>query len=206
MSPATETSLLKAAESGIAPKPEATPKRRLGLVVALALGSFALGATVASAVKSGVLARTATSLTACDGGSLAVGDAVELQNLNAAPALNGQTGVIDAIDGGITKVKMDDGGSVRNVPSVKVKAFGCPDDLDSLLDKQPWTNPICCNAYWGCKLAFDTTRSGQCLGWCGVSSTATQAQCIGGDEVKEKREGCCADQPPCPKNLPACKF
>ena len=206
MSAATETSLLKAAESGIAPKPEAVPKRRLGLVVALALGSFALGATVATAVKSGVLARKATNLIACDGGPLAVGDAVELQNLNAAPALNGKAGVITAINGGITTVKMDDGGSVRNVPSVKVKAFGCPDDLDSLLDKQDWTNPICCNAYWGCKLAFDTTRSGQCLGWCGVSSTATQAQCIGGDEVKEKREGCCADQPPCPKNLPACKF
>ena len=33
---------------------------------------------------------------------------------------------IIAIDGGITTVKMDDGGSVRNVPSVKVKASGCP--------------------------------------------------------------------------------
>ena len=56
-------------------------------------------------------------------------------------------------------------------------------------------------------MAFGTTRSGQCLGWCGVSSTATQAQCIGGDEVKEKREGCCADQPPCNRaGLPKCKF
>ena len=149
-------------------------------------------------------------MSACDGGALAVGDAVELQNLNAAPALNGKAGVITAINGGITTVKMDDGGSVRNVPSVKVKASGCPaidDDIDPALDKQDWTNPICCNAYWGCKLAFDTTRSGQCLGWCGVSSTATQAKCISGDEVKEKREGCCADQPPCDRaGLPNCKF
>ena len=61
--------------------------------------------------------------------------------------------------------------------------------------------------YLALKLAFDTTRSGQCLGWCGVSSTATQAQCIAGDEVKEKREGCCADQPPCNRaGLPKCKF
>ena len=113
------------------------------------------------------------------------------------------------INGGTTTIKMDGNvipQTVRKVPSVKVKAFGCPDDLDDLLDKQDWTNPICCNAYWGCKLAFDTTRSGQCLGWCGVSSSPTQAKCIVGDEVKEKREGCCADQPPCPKNLPACKF
>ena len=75
-------------------------------------------------------------MSACDGGPLAVGDAVELQNLNAAPALNGMTGVITAIDGGITKVKMDDGGSVRNVPSVKVKASGCP-DIDGALLRPP---------------------------------------------------------------------
>ena len=93
MSSAAETNALLTAESGIASKPEA-PKRRLGLVVALALGSFALGATVATAAKSGVLARTATSLSACDGGPLAVGDAVELQNINAAPALNGKTGTV----------------------------------------------------------------------------------------------------------------
>ena len=88
-SAATETSLLKAAESGIAPKPETVPKRRLGLVVALALG-----ATVATAVKSGVLARKATNLRGCGGFPLAVGDAVELQNLNAAPALNGKAGTV----------------------------------------------------------------------------------------------------------------
>ena len=43
---------------------------------------------------------------------------------------------IIAIDGGITKVKMDDGGSVRNVPSVKVKASGCP-DIDGALLRPP---------------------------------------------------------------------
>ena len=187
-------------------KPKTKTSLLVGGVAAAAFVTGVLSMTALRTSPSGVLTRTATSLSACDGGPLAVGDAVELQNLNAAPALNGKAGVITAINGGITTVKMDDGGSVRNVPSVKVKAFGCPDDLDSLLDKQDWTNPICCNAYWGCKLAFDTTRSGQCLGWCGVSSTATQAQCIGGDEVKEKREGCCADQPPCPRKLPACKF
>ena len=32
--------------------------------------------------------------TDCDGGPLAVGDAVELQNINAAPALNGKTGTV----------------------------------------------------------------------------------------------------------------
>jgi len=151
--------------------------------------------------------RESTARNTPDTGLTAWSRAIKLAR-QLAPPLCHEASVLqaDAIDGGITKVKMDDGGSVRNVPSVKVKAFGCPDDLDSLLDKQDWTNPICCNAYWGCKLAFGTTRSGQCLGWCGVSSTATQAQCIGGDEVKEKREGCCADQPPCPKNLPACKF
>ena len=41
-----------------------------------------------------LVARTATSLSACDGGPLAVGDAVELQNINAAPALNGKTGTV----------------------------------------------------------------------------------------------------------------
>ena len=105
---------------------------------------------------------------------------------------------------------MDDSGIVRKVPSVKVKATGCPtidDDIDLALDKQDWTNPICCNAHWGCKLAFGTTRSGQCLGWCGVSSSPTQAKCIVGDEVKEKRDACCKGQPPCNRaGLPKCKF
>ena len=40
------------------------------------------------------VARKATNLSACDGGPLAVGDAVELQNLNAAPALNGKAGTV----------------------------------------------------------------------------------------------------------------
>ena len=194
-----ETSLLKAAESGIAPKPEA-PKRRLGLVVALVLGSFALGATVATAAK-GVLARKATNLSACDG-LLAVGDAVELQNLNAAPALNGMTGVITAIDGGITKVKMDDGGSVRNVPAVKVKATGCPD-----LDKVAWpVDSICFEGFW----FPDMSRTGQCLGWCGVMLSPTQPQCKGGtprpDVEGKKIAACCPEGCPDTSKMPACKW
>ena len=106
------------------------PKTKTSLLVGgVAATAFVLGVLSMTALRtspSGVLTRTATSLSACDGGPLAVGDAVELQNLNAAPALNGKAGVITAINGGITTVKMDDGGSVRNVPSVKVKAAGCP--------------------------------------------------------------------------------
>jgi len=106
------------------------PKTKTSLLVGgVAAAAFLLGALSMTALRtspSGVLTRTATSLSACDGGPLAVGDAVELQNLNAAPALNGKAGVITAINGGITTVKMDDGGSVRNVPSVKVEASGCP--------------------------------------------------------------------------------
>ena len=54
---------------------------------------------------------------------------------------------------------------------------------------------------------YGITRTKLCSGWCSVSSDATQAKCIVGDEVKEKREGCCADQPPCNRaGLPKCKF
>ena len=146
-------------------------------------------------------------MSACDGGALAVGDAVELQNLNAAPALNGMTGVITAIDGGITKVKMDDGGSMRNVPSVKVKASGCPAHP---LDKTPWPKDTICyegsGGWWP-----QMTRSGQCSGWCGVGTDA-QGPCfhdtsdnIMGAVVREYVEVCCADYP-CQLPPRQCKY
>ena len=110
------------------------------------------------------------------------------------------TGVITAIDGGITKVKMDDGGSVRNVPSVKVKASGCPD-----LDKTSWPrDSICFEGFWFPKM----TRSGQCLGWCGVMSTATQPQCVGGTPQLNAHRiaACCPAGCPDTSKMPACKW
>ena len=74
------------------------PKTKTSLLVGgVAAAAFVLGVLSMTALRtspSGVLTRTATSLSACDGGPLAVGDAVELQNINAAPALNGKTGTV----------------------------------------------------------------------------------------------------------------
>jgi hypothetical protein len=112
---------------------------------------------------------------------------------------------ITAINGGITKVKMDDGGSVRNVPSVKVKASGCPD-----LDKTPWPKDTICyegsGGWWP-----QMTRSGQCSGWCGVGTDA-QGPCfhdtsdnIMGAVVRKYVEVCCADFP-CQLPPRQCKY
>ena len=123
-----------------------------------------------------------------------------------------ETSLLKAAESGI--VKAPSPGAAADAVSKPVVTKPSANDLAAIrrhsdtfaLDKQDWTNPICCNAHWGCKLAFGTTRYGQCKSWCGISSSPGQGPCIAGDEVKEKREGCCADQPPCPKNLPACKF
>ena len=111
---------------------------------------------------------------------------------------------IIAIDGGITKVKMDDGGSVRNVPSVKVKASGCPGNPD----KKAWTNPICMDGMPFVKngeFMFDITRTKLCAGWCGVTEIHGTT-CIGGDEVKQKLDACCAGFQCNRAGLPKCKW
>ena len=112
------------------------------------------------------------------------------------------------INGGTTTIKMDGNvvpQTVRKVPSVKVKASGCPGNPD----KKAWTNPICMDGMPFVKngeFMFDITRTKLCAGWCGVSSTATQSQCIGGDEVKQKLDACCAGFQCNRAGLPKCKF
>ena len=70
------------------------------------------------------------------------------------------------------------------------------------LDKKAWGNPICMSDIpvffiENGDFKFDITRSGQCFGWCGIYSSPGQGPCIGGGEVKQKRDACCAHQPPC---------
>ena len=92
-----------------------------------------------------------------------------------------------------------------------VVRYRCPagNALDDL-DKQAWTNPICMDGMpfvKNGKFMYGITRTKLCSGWCSVSSDATQAKCIVGDEVKQKRDACCADQPPCDRaGLSKCKF
>ena len=84
------------------------PKTKSSLLVGgVAAAAFVLGVLSMTALRTSPSVRSATfsaetspntaieSLpTDCDGGPLAVGDAVELQNINAAPALNGKTGTV----------------------------------------------------------------------------------------------------------------
>ena len=75
--------------------------------------------------------------------------------------------------------------------------------------KKAWTNPICMDGMPFVKngeFMFDITRTKLCAGWCGVSSTATQSQCIVGDEVKQKLDACCAGFQCNRAGLPKCKF
>ena len=117
--------------------------------------------------------------------------------------------MIIAINGGTSTIEMDGSvvpKTVRKVPSVKVKASGCP-AIDP--EKQAWTNPICMDGMPFVKngeFMFDITRTKLCSGWCGVSSTATQSQCIVGDEVKQKLDACCAGFQCNRAGLPKCKF
>jgi hypothetical protein len=73
-------------------------------------------------------------------------------------------------------------------------------------DKVAWTNPICADGIpaMNGQLMWGITRTGQCSGWCGTMEIHGTT-CKGGDEVKQKRDACCAGFPPCPK-LPKCKF
>ena len=84
------------------------PKTKTSFLVGgVAAAAFVLGVLSMTALRTSPSVRSATfsaetspntaieSLpTDCDGGPLAVGDAVELQNINAAPALNGKTGTV----------------------------------------------------------------------------------------------------------------
>ena len=85
------------------------PKTKTSLLVGgVAAAAFVLGVLSMTALRTSPSVRSAAfgtpetspnpvieSLpTDCDGGPLAVGDAVELQNINAAPALNGKTGTV----------------------------------------------------------------------------------------------------------------
>ena len=84
------------------------PKTKISLLVGgVAATAFVLGVLSMTALRISPSMRSAafgaetspnTAIesfpTDCDGGPLAVGDAVELQNINAAPALNGKTGTV----------------------------------------------------------------------------------------------------------------
>ena len=116
--------------------------------------------------------------------------------------------MIIAINGGTTTIEMDGNvlpKTVRNVPSVRVKASGCPDK-----DKTPWPKDTICykgsGGWWP-----QMTRSGQCSGWCGVGVDA-QGPCfhdtsdnIMGAVVREYVEVCCADYP-CQLPPRQCKY
>jgi len=93
-------------EATLLNKPKAKTKTSL-LVGGVAAAAFVCGVLSMTALRTSPSVRSATfsaetspntaieSLpTDCDGGPLAVGDAVELQNINAAPALNGKTGTV----------------------------------------------------------------------------------------------------------------
>ena len=94
-------------EATLLNKPKAKTKTSL-LVGGVAAAAFVLGVLSMTALRTSPSVRSAAfgtpetspnpvieSLpTDCDGGPLAVGDAVELQNINAAPALNGKTGTV----------------------------------------------------------------------------------------------------------------
>ena len=58
---------------------------------------------------------------------------------------------------------------------------------------------------------LSTTRTKLCADWCGTKERYGKdypdGACISGDEVKQKRDACCADKPPCNRaGLPKCKF
>ena len=78
------------------------------------------------------------------------------------------------------------------------------------LDKRAWTNPICMSDIpvffiKNGEFMFDITRTKLCAGWCGVTEIHGTT-CIGGDEVKQKLDACCAGFQCTRAGFPKCKF
>ena len=84
------------------------------------------------------------------------------------------------------------------------------DTRDFPLDKRAWTNPICMDGIPALMFHFGAgTRTKICADWCGTKERYGKdypdGACISGDEVKQKRDACCADKPPCNRaGLPKC--